>query len=256
MNKKRFLILIFLLISIICYSESIDYSSYNYFLSNVVVNGKVNYEKAGNLALHNQLKNFLEYAGAIKLNTLSSRQRLALLINIYNAATINLILENYPVNSILEIDNPWSTETSVVQGTLVTLDYLEKVIIFKEYNDARIHFLLNCSAISCPPLLQYALTEDNIEDNLESSAYIFINNSTFNKYEIVANTSFFRKSDQELEIFLSEIFSWYENDFINYFGSIKEGLIRYLNKSEYIEFLNNNNYEISYITYDWDLNKY
>ncbi len=61
---------------------------------------------------------------------------------------------------------------------------------------------------------------------------------------------------EKLETSLSEIFTWYESDFINYYGSVIECLKTYVTNSEYREFLNNNNYEISYITYDWDLNKY
>ncbi len=259
MSKKLILFLIIFLFtnSIICFSDDSNYyDDYNYFLSNVVLNGRVNYEKAGEDFMYTKLIRFLQFAGIVRLSAISPDEKLALLINIYNAATIKLIIENYPVNSIMEIDNPWSTKISVVQGENVTLDYLEKNIIFNEFDDARIHFLLNCSAVSCPPLLPYALTGDNIDENLEGSAYNFINNSTFNKFEVVLNTSFFRRNDQRLVIYLSEIFSWYENDFINHFGSVKDCLIEYISNREYKEFLNDDNFEISYMIYDWELNRY
>ena len=168
-------------------------------------------------------------------NGWSRNKEMAYWINFYNAFTISLILEKYPnINSIMELDGGkvWTTRTMLVAGKAFTLEQMEKDMLLKKFNEPRVHFAVVCAAKSCPPLLNAAWTEDNIQKNFEVRAKKFINNPAFN--DIKTNS---------LE--LSKIFEWYAADFGN--------VIDYLSK--YSETRIDKGPKIKYKEYDWGLNK-
>src|SRR6185503_8950236 len=88
-------------------------------------------------------------------NDWSKNERLAYWINAYNAFTIKLVLDHYPINSIRDLNevNPWDEVWIKLGNTTYSLNQIENEIIRKQFNDPRIHFALNCASISCPPLL-------------------------------------------------------------------------------------------------------
>ena len=163
----------------------------------------------------------------------SAAELLAYYINLYNAYTVDLILRNYPVESIKDIDAPWTKEFVKVGDTEISLGGIENSIL-RKMNEPRIHFVINCASISCPKLMNEAYTADKIEQQLEKATKEFINSD---KNEISADSAR-----------ISSIFDWYKGDYTQNGMS----LIEYIN--QYSEIKINPDAKITYKEYNWDLN--
>ena len=159
---------------------------------------------------------------------------MAFWINAYNAFTVKLIVDNYPVASITKLDGgkPWDRKWIKIGDKTYSLNNIENDILRPQFKDARIHFAVNCAAQSCPPLLNKAWTADNLESNFEKQAKAFVNNPKFNTI-----------SAKNVKV--SKIFDWYKADFGN--------LIDFLNK--YASTNINGNAKVEYVEYDWALNE-
>ncbi|THH41345.1 DUF547 domain-containing protein [Neolewinella litorea] len=158
-------------------------------------------------------------------------ERLAYWINAYNAFTIQLILDNWPVKSIRDIDEPWDRKFITLEGKAYSLNQIEHEIIRPTFREPRIHFALVCAAISCPPLANQAYTPQNLDRMLEQQTRSFVNNEKFNV-------------TQEAVVRVSPLFDWYAQDF----GNPKAFLNRYLTTEIPAE------KELHFLEYDWDLN--
>ena len=171
-------------------------------------------------------------------NSWSKNKQKAFWINAYNAYTIKLILENYPLKSIMNIKksgkSAWKISFAKVGEKTYTLDHIEHEILRKKLFDPRIHVGVNCASVSCPKLGNLAFTEENVEVSLEKLMTAFINDSSRNKL-----------SKKEVQI--SSIFDWFKEDFTKN-GSITD----YLNK--YSETEISPKAKISYLKYNWSLN--
>lgn len=163
----------------------------------------------------------------------SRNEKLAYWINVYNAYTVKLIVNNYPVKSITDLEGgkPWDKKWIKIDGKTYSLNNVENDIIRPRFKEPRIHFAVNCAAQSCPPLLNKAWTASNLSANFNQQAKAFINNDKFNK--ISANS-----------VTVSKIFDWYGEDFGN--------LISYLNKFSNTKI--NPDAKVNYKEYDWSLN--
>lgn len=161
----------------------------------------------------------------------SVQEQLAYYINAYNAYTVNLILDNYPVKSIKDINKPWNIDIVIIGDKELSLGALEHSIL-RKMNEPRIHFAINCASGSCPKLLNEAFTADHLDDQLNKVTKGFIN-STNN----IIGTD---------KVELSKIFKWYKGDFMD------GDLITYIN--QYADIKIGPNAKISYKEYDWNLN--
>ncbi len=163
----------------------------------------------------------------------SRSKKLAYWINAYNAFTIKRIVDNYPLKSITDLDNgkTWDVKWIRIGDKTYSLNNIENDIIRPRFNEPRIHFAVNCAAKSCPPLLNKAYTESNLETLLESQTKKFVNNKSFNQVE----------ADK---VRISKIFEWYKEDFGD--------LIKYINR--YSKIKANSNASVSYNEYNWTLN--
>ena len=99
---------------------------------------------------------------------MSKNERLAYWINVYNAFTIKLILDNYPLNSIKDLEGgkPWDKVFIKLGNTSYSLNMVENEVIRKRFTEPRIHFAVNCAAASCPPLLNDAFYPDRLTNQL------------------------------------------------------------------------------------------
>lgn len=217
--------------------ESWNHDSFDTLLAqHVNANGDVNYA-----AFKNDEAALSEYLDLLKQNTpedsWSDNKKMAYWINLYNAFTIYNILLEYPVSSITDIESGaiWTTRTITIGGTAYTLDEIENDKLLRAFNEPRVHFAVNCAAASCPPLLNKAWTEDNIEQYYDSQTRAFINDANYNT--IMANS-----------IDVSEIFNWYASDFG---GSTQ--IVNYI--QQYSTTTIDNNATVTYKTYDWALNE-
>ena len=172
----------------------------------------------------------------------SKEEAITYWINAYNAFTIELILEHYPVKSIRDIggnfpliNSSWDIKFFKINNIPFDLNIIEHEILRKEYNEPRIHFAIVCASISCPRLLNEAYTAQKLEEQLERQSHYFINNPV--KNQITENTAK-----------LSSILDWYKSDFPQ-----DKSMIDYVN--QYSDIQINQNAIVSYLEYDWHLNE-
>lgn len=213
------------------------------------------------LQKHVNKEGFVNYKGFIKdkstfqgyLNSLSQNapsdkwsknEQMAYWINAYNAFTIKLIMDHYPVKSIKDIgssiqipfvNTPWQYKFFEIGGEKMKLDEIEHQILRKKFDDPRIHFALVCASYSCPRLLNEAYTAEKLDKQLDMQAKHFLANEKKNK--IMAN-----------KLVLSKYFTWYKGDFTK-----NSSLIDYLNKYAPVKI--NKDADISYMDYNWSLNE-
>ena len=196
-------------------------------------NGDVDYK--GFLKDKAKLKNYLDYMATNSPQAnWSKKQKLVYYINLYNAGTVNLILDNYPTKSIKDINKPWGKAIIKVGDKMYSLGDLEHKIL-RKMNEPRIHFAINCASYSCPKLINKAFTTANVEKMLEEATFDFINDP---KRNII--------SADKLK--LSNIFKWYKKDFTD-----NGSLIDYINP--YLKNPVDKKTSISYLKYDWSLNE-
>jgi uncharacterized protein DUF547 len=235
--KKTAMIVGFLLSSLIANSQSLNnfLDEADAFFKTHVVSGKVDYvnlEKKGN-----PLNSLVKQIATIDIKSLGDIERKAFLINAYNISVINGIMENYPTESPLKITGFFDAVEHNIGGTKTTLNALEKEQLIKVTGDERLHFVLVCAAISCPPIASYAYRPDKLEKQIEGRTRLALNNNVFVQVD-----------DGKETVNISEIFKWYKGDFSNKAPSI----IEYLNKYRFEEIPSN--YKTGYYTYDWNLN--
>ncbi|MXY70301.1 MAG: DUF547 domain-containing protein [Acidobacteriia bacterium] len=203
---------------------------------------------AGNPADAATLAGYLEFLQAIDPRDYSRAEQMAYWINLYNALTVKVVLDAYPVDSIKEIHEgvvpltgPWNDVHANVAGEDLTLDHIEHGILRPIWRDRRIHYAVNCAAYGCPHLIKTAFTADNTESLLERGARAYVNNP---RGVDVVDDDF---------IVISSIYDWFAVDF----GGTEEAVIEHLidySDSELAAFLEAFEGAIEY-DYDWDLNE-
>lgn len=196
--------------------------------------GMVDYKglKKESIPLHAYLN---ELAAHPPQKNWSKAKKLAYYINMYNAYTVALIIREYPIASIKDIENPWSTDFIQINDYYISLNTLEHDILRKE-GEPRIHFAINCASISCPKLLNEAYTAGKLEAQLELVTKDFIQGS--------------ENSITPDHVSLSRIFKWYQKDFE---VDGKANLIAFLNA--YSKEPIKADAKITYKEYNWNLNE-
>ncbi|MBC8258210.1 MAG: DUF547 domain-containing protein [SAR324 cluster bacterium] len=193
-----------------------------------------------------QLQNYLSTLEKTAVSNYARLEQRAFWINLYNAATVNLILEHYPVESITKISfsffsfGPWDEKLLTVEEEELSLNDIEHRILRPIWQDHRIHYALNCASLGCPNLLQQAFTAQNTESLLDQGAVEYINHPRG------------AKKDGNI-LRLSKIYEWYQADF----GGNEAGVLRHLQKyagTNLAKSLNAAELEIEY-HYDWQLNE-
>jgi hypothetical protein len=235
-----------ILFSLISFSQSgVSHSSFDELLQKHVDDqGMVNYKGLGKE--RSKLKSYLKI---IESNppqkSWSKDEKLAYWINAYNAFTLELILNNYPVKSIKDIgatikipfvNTPWDIKFIHIGDEEYDLNNLEHGIIRKEFNEPRIHFALVCAAVSCPKLQNRAYLPEKLDEQLTKAAKEFLSNTMKNEFESADRAS------------LSKLFNWYGGDFTK-----EMNLIEYINQYSKIKL--NKQAEIDWMDYDWALNE-
>jgi Protein of unknown function, DUF547 len=224
-------LIFFIFLPFFCFGQ-IDYTSYQALLQkHVSSTGVVDYK--GMVSKKSEMTAILQKWSSVNPSTLQKDNALAFYINLYNLSTLHLIAQNYPVKSIKDIaaGKPWDIKSIKINGQLYSLNELENNLIRATYKDARVHFSLNCGALSCPPLLNKPYIGTTLNQQLDAQTKAFINNKNANK--ISAS-----------KITISKIFDWYKVDFAN--------LINFLNK--YSTSKINDKATIAYNEYSWALN--
>lgn len=196
---------------------SVDHSAFDALLqSHVDQHGWVDYEglQADELALDSYLASIAKAPFA----ELGRDQKLTLLINAYNAATLKLILEHYPIASIQDIPDSqrWDAVRWDIGGNVWSLNQIEHEQIRPKFTEPRVHFALVCAAIGCPPLRNEAFQADRLDQQLQQQAEYVHRHGTWFQYH----------SDKP-ELRLTKLYSWYGGDFEQAAGSVTAFAARY-----------------------------
>ena len=164
----------------------------------------------------------------------SRNDSLAYFINAYNAVTVKLILDHYPLKSIRKLITPWRFKRFELEGEKISLNHIEHQIL-RKMNEPRIHFAINCASASCPKLFNIAFYAHTMEEQLEEATTLFINDPLRNQLS-------------KKEMAISRIFQWFASDF----GTKKE---RHAFIRKYATQPVDKNAKVRFLNYDWQLNE-
>lgn len=207
---------------------------------------RINYAHV-NLEDKKGLKAYIEWLSTLPISTYNRDQQRAFWINLYNALTISVILEHYPVDSIMEIKlssgfftrGPWEKKIISIEKEKLSLNDIEHRILRPIWLDPRTHYAVNCASLGCPNLSKEAFTAENMEEQLDNAASAFINHPR--GAEIKRG-----------KLIVSSIYEWFKEDFGNSDAKVIEHLRRYAKPT-----LLQNLAQIERIDddqYDWKLN--
>ncbi|RJG51661.1 DUF547 domain-containing protein [Motilimonas pumila] len=228
--------------------QTVSHQDWQYLLDNYLVVDKsgINLFRYGAVTQTDQetLHRYIAKLESVAPALLSKDQQMAYWINLYNAATVALIVEAYPVSSIKRVGSwfnlgPWDQEVVSISGHKLSLNDIEHQILRPIWQDPRIHYAVNCASIGCPNLAKQAYHEGNLEAQLEQQALEYVNHPRGVRVE----------NDQ---LYLSSIYHWYQEDFGS-FNELKLHLQQYA-KPELKQALGlvSSDYQHNY---DWSLNQ-
>lgn len=204
--------------------------------------GWVDYK--GLLADSLDLDAYIESVAGAPFDEMDRDGKLALLINGYNAFTLRLILDHYPVDSIYDIpeDQRWEASRWNVGGHVWSLSQIEHEQIRPKFVEPRIHFALVCAAIGCPKLRNEAYQADQLEEQLEDQT----------EY-VHASERWFRFDAEAGVVEMTQIYDWYAGDFVQVDGSVLNYAAHYSSKlAEALK--SGRDPSIRWLYYDWSLN--
>ncbi len=203
---------------------------------------------AGAKAKPELLKPYLSSLSAVtqaEYDAWTDTQKQAFLINVYNANTVSLITDNYPVKSIKDLggifSSPWKKKFFKLFGEEVHLDHVEHGLLRKNWSEPRVHFAVNCASKGCPALRGEAFTSAKLETQLEDSARQFLSDKSRNRWV-----------EAENKFYLSKIFDWYGGDFVKKAGSVQSFVTPRMVPAK--DAAKAAKAEISHLDYDWTLN--
>lgn len=187
-----------------------------------------------------KLDAYLEAIKQADMEQLGKGERLAFLINSYNAFTIKLLVENYPLDSINDIPeaNRWDGVRWNLAGNIVSLNQIEHEYVRQNFNEPRIHFALVCGAVGCPPLRNEAFIGETLEAQLAAQSTYVHNHGTWFQYD-----------ERRNQVGLTKLYNWYGDDFIKTDGSILQFIKDNSDKLANVDAPN-----VVWLDYDWTLN--
>ncbi len=247
-------IFLFLAVNTSLLYSQFEYEPYDKILQTYIHGNKVDYndllkEKDKLFAFTDQMGKTSPRSNPEKFK--SRNEQLAYWINAYNAFILKVIVENYPVESIKDINFIGFTiwlHKNIIGGENISFKSLEDDVIRSGFEDPRIHFAINCASFSCPPIKNKAYMPETLDQQMEASARDFIND----KNNVLIDTA-------EKILYLSAIFDWYDDDFYDYL--VKNKNIEEPHLLDFIKLYYNDEvkdewytYDIVFLEYNWDLN--
>lgn len=186
-----------------------------------------------------RLEAYIAKLESVDTRRLSKNDQLAFWINLYNAATVRLIAQNYPTDSIRDLNRPWRRPVTTVNDIPLSLGDIEHHIARALFPDPRIHYAFNCAAIGCPNLAARAYTGEDLDTMLDEGARLFINHPRGVNLE-------------KGRVTVSKIFGWYREDY----GGSEETALDHIRQYAAPPLLNALKGEdnIDRYRYDWSLN--
>lgn len=193
------------------------------------------------------LRVYLNELQRTEVSTLRRDEQRAFWINLYNAQTVKLVMERYPVASILDlaitpgffVKGPWGAKLLQVENESLSLDDIEHRILRPIWKDPRTHYALNCASLGCPNLQAEPFTASNTESLLDAAARAFINHPRGARVD-------------EGQLYVSSLYDWFAADFGSEDKAVIEHLRRYADPplAAQLQAIG----KISGDDYDWALN--
>ncbi len=234
--------------------QTADHSAWTALLQKYVVSGADGLNRVRYAAFKSEaqpaLKAYVKALEATKVTALDRAEQFAYWANLYNATTVDIILDAYPVKSIKDISlgggvvatitgGPWKAKVLNVEGQKLSLDDIEHKILRVHFKDPRVHYAVNCASFGCPNLGTDAFTGANLESRLDAGAAAYINHA---RGIAVSNG----------DVTASSIYKWFAEDF----GGNDKGVLAHVRKYASAELKQ----KLESITgideygYDWNLN--
>ncbi len=235
-------------------AKTVDHTAWDSLLKSYVKPGPDGLNRVDYLAFkeggHGALKDYISTLVAVDPATLNRSEQFALLANLYNAKTIDIVLENYPVKSIKDISlggglfaaftgGPWKAKVLKMKGVALSLDDIEHGILRPTFRDPRVHYAVNCASVGCPNLGTEAFTGDKLVSQLDAAARAYVNHPRGAKFG-------------QGGLVVSSIYSWFDDDF----GGNQKGIIEHLKiyaAPDLAQKLKGTK-SISDYAYDWSIN--
>jgi len=187
-----------------------------------------------------KLEAYIDTLSNTDISDFSDDEIKAYWFNLYNAKTVDLILDHYPTNSIRDIKRPWNAKRLTVNGQEMSLNNIEHDTVREMYDEPRVHFAFNCASIGCPNVKTTAWEAETLEADLTQSSI-----------DYVASPRGITV-DENGKIIASEIFKWYRGDFgknekevLTYLSQFAEGRTKAAMQSAT---------KVDKYIYDWSLN--
>ncbi|GJM03227.1 MAG: serine/threonine protein kinase [Rhodomicrobium sp.] len=227
-----------------------DHSGYTKILKSVIKRDKSGLNRVDYKKLKNHrpaLKAYIDQLSRVKLRTLPRDAQFSFWANLYNALTLKVVEEAYPVATIRDIDispglfanGPWGKKLITIEGKSLSLDDIEHQILRKVFKDPRVHYAVNCASVGCPNLQPEAFTGQRLQQQLESAAKEFVNS---NQGVSIKNG----------KIGLSKIYSWFQKDFGGSEAKVRAHISKYLTADKAAVFRAAG--QVDDYFYDWTLN--
>jgi hypothetical protein len=204
---------------------TLDHGAWGSFLGTYVVEGAdgINRLAYGRVTAADRavLSAYIGRLAATPVGRLNRDEQRSFWINLYNALTVQVILDHYPVAGIRDIDispglladGPWKKPLVAVEGADLSLDDIEHRILRPIWRDPRLHYAVNCAALGCPNLQPEPFTAANTEDLLERGARAYINHPRGARLE-------------GGRLVVSSIYHWFREDF----GDSEAGVLAHLRR--------------------------
>ena len=164
------------------------------------------------------LEGYIDALEAMTPSEFGPDAQLAYYFNLYNAAIIDVVLDNYPIESIKEVGSgvfnrgPWKDEVVTVEGEALSFDDIEHGIVRARFDEPRVHYAFNCASIGCPDIRPAAWRADTLSADLDDAARAY-----------VASDRGVRV-DGRGRVTASSIYKWFQEDF----GGDEEGVLEHV----------------------------
>lgn len=256
MYKPQIIFVVLLIFAaLVSSAQGGEHDLFTSVLQSHVRDGLVNYTALCN---DNRLGNYIEQISSKDPDSLSARKaKMAFWINAYNAYTLKIICDNYPLKSITELHTGgpiirmmvgktvWDKKLVIINKKKLSLNHIEHKILRPTFKDPRIHFALVCAAKGCPPLRSEAYEANMLNTQLMEQGVIFLSQENKNHFDLSTKTAY-----------LSSIFSWFKKDFTSSDKNILQALYPFLPKNIADEIMKDlSAWKVRYTFYDWNLNE-
>ncbi|MSU61279.1 MAG: DUF547 domain-containing protein [Pedosphaera sp.] len=224
-----------------------SHTNFSKVLSRIVKDDLVDYPalKTDHMALDRYLDQLAQVPEPV-FKKFSEKQKIAFLINLYNASTLQLIVRHYPIKSTKDIGSwltgPFDQKAVQFMGRSLSLGDVEHHVLRRNHDEPRFHFAIVSAAIGFPPLRKEAYQEEKLDEQLDDQIRRFLRQPSKNRVDLPGRM-----------LHLSRIFKWYEKDLSRKAGSLTQFVANYLD-TDIAKQIRGGGFEIAYTDFDWSLN--